>query len=81
MIDFTNLGELSPVFTDYTDWGCSQPLCNRMMDVIILLDESGSVAPALWAQEKAFVESIANSSNFSPELIRMGVVLVGTNAR
>jgi hypothetical protein len=62
-------------------WNCPQQQCNRMIDFMLVFDESGSIDRNSFNQEKTFAEAIATSYTFSPQHVAMGLVLFDTNAR
>lgn len=64
-----------------SEWQCPEPVCNRKMDWVLVLDESGSITDASWAQAKSFATNIVQSFVVSEEATHLGLVLFSTVAR
>lgn len=65
----------------YTGWTCPAPVCNRVMDVMLVLDESGSITSTDWTRAINFAISLVNSYRIASNAVTMGVVFFGTQAR
>lgn len=57
------------------------PAVSAPLDVMFVLDESGSIAASDFQKEKAFVQNLANSFVFGPQAVSAGVVQFSGNAR
>lgn len=60
---------------------CTEPVCNRIMDIVLVFDESGSIDSNGWTSEINFATSLIEKFNIDPKWTTMGVVFFSTNAR
>jgi len=64
------------VTISYTNCICEQPV-----DILLLLDSSGSISPANWQTQITFAENITNALTISPTLVNVGIVQFSTNTQ
>jgi len=62
------------VFDDWTDWKCPGPICNQIMDIVLILDMSGTIGKDDWVQIVNWVKSIINAFTISMKSTTMGIV-------
>lgn len=82
-IVFTNWasGVQGTLLTDWTGWNCPEPICNRVMDIMLVMDESGSIDTTEWRSAISFARNLVFSFNIDPSSVTMGVVFFGTGSR
>jgi len=66
--DYTNKFEIGE------DEGCPQPVCRSYVDVVFVLDASGSVSSSEWTQVKNFLKKAAKHFNVGPYDAHIGIV-------
>jgi len=66
--DYTNRFEISD------DLGCPPPVCRSYVDVVFVLDASGSVSSSEWTQVKNFLKKAAKHFNVGPYDANIGIV-------
>lgn len=72
--NYTALSVVPAILSEYKAWNCPTPQCHRMMDVVLIVDESGSVDAGNWAKEMSFASKLVDSYVISPEAANFGVV-------
>eukprot|EP00727_Mastigamoeba_balamuthi_P005566 m51a1_g1629 hypothetical protein (600) ;mRNA; f:264930-267708 len=84
-VTFTNVVTSSSAYADsvfdYSSWGCPERSCNIILDLILILDDSGSIDTASWNSLKAFAIAVGQSFTLSADATNLGVVLFSTDAR
>jgi hypothetical protein len=81
-LTFTNVRALGgATFNDFAGFPCPKQSCNVQMDIILIVDESGSIDAAEFSAQRQFILGIANSYNIAPNAISMGLVMFATNSR
>ena len=60
----------------YTDFSsnCPRPVCKRVIDIIFVLDESGSIAEEEWEKQIQFCKDIVNSYEIGYDAAQVGIV-------
>lgn len=53
---------------------CPQPVCKRVIDIIFVLDASGSIAEQEWEQMINFCKNIVNSYEIASDAAQVGIV-------
>lgn len=67
--------------TAYQTWSCPAPTCHRVMDVMLIIDESTSINETEWTSTIEFATALVNKFRISTESVVMGVVFFSTHAR
>lgn len=89
-LTFTNLQTFSNPSSDWTqlmdyqtkESTCPKPVCNRVMDLVLILDESGSIWPASqWVYEIDFARNLIDSFTVSATAANIGVVFFDHGVR
>lgn len=82
-ITFSQFNKTVPsgTFTIRNNWVCPVPKCNRVVDVVLVFDESGSIDSNEWSQEKAFANTLVAQFNVNIEAATIGVVFFHEHAR
>jgi hypothetical protein len=62
-------------------WNCPAPQCNLMMDIVMILDESGSITPPNFVKEVQFGYAVASGYTFGPLNVGMGLIQFSGDAR
>eukprot|EP00727_Mastigamoeba_balamuthi_P005565 m51a1_g1628 hypothetical protein (742) ;mRNA; f:261414-264100 len=83
-VTFTNVVTSSSAYADsvfdYSSWGCPERSCNIILDLILVLDDSGSIDTASWKSLKSFAIAVGQSFSLSEDATNLGVVLFSTDA-
>lgn len=64
------------IYSDFTD-SCPQPVCKRVVDIIFILDESGSIAEEEWDQTIYFCINIVERYELGFDAAQVGIVGFG----
>jgi hypothetical protein len=78
--NFTQLTPSSSVFY-YGNWGCAAKVCNVIMDLVIVFDESTSIAATDWTSDMTFGKTLSSSFTISTTAVNIGVVSFSDNVR
>ena len=54
--------------------GCPQKQCSQKLDMMLVMDESGSISTAEWNSIKSFAVQFTNAFKVSPDAARIGLV-------
>jgi len=79
--EFTNNVAVNPGYFSNAGWGCPAQQCNKMVDFVIVLDESGSIVASDFGRMKTFAQQFANLYTFGVQQTGMGLVMFSTTAR
>jgi len=70
---------------EYEGYNCElnalPPDCNQPVDLIIIMDASGSIASGEWNQEKEFVIKVLNNTNIGTGLTRVAALRYGNSVQ
>lgn len=80
VMDFTDFSTTVPSNTFAIDPSCPQPVCNVQMDVVFILDISGSISNSNFNVMRNFTYNLANSFNIGPDAVRIGIAFFDSNA-
>jgi hypothetical protein len=81
-IDFANFAPLNnAILTVTANWNCPAQQCNKMIDFVLIFDESGSIIASDFVKEKSFGSAIASNYVFGPENVGMGLIQFSGDAR
>lgn len=72
VINFTENIESSEF--DYSYMSCPQPVCKRVVDIVLILDESGSIAEMEWEQLLDFCVNIVKSYDIGLDAAQFAIV-------
>lgn len=76
--DFKLINDLSHlVYSDFSS-DCPQPICKRVVDIIFVLDESGSIAEQEWEKIIKFCKNIVNSYEIGYDAAQVAIVGFGS---
>lgn len=81
-IEFANIRALeSGRFIDWVGRGCPQQQCGKLIDLVLVFDESGSIDARSFTYMKTFAKDLANLYTFGPLGTAMGIVMFSSTAR
>jgi hypothetical protein len=81
-IDFSNFAPLNAgSFAAFNGWNCPAQQCNRLMDIALIFDESGSIIPTDFVKEVQFGASVAQNFVFGPNAVGMALIQFSGSAR
>ena len=60
---------------------CPAPICKRVMDLVFVIDNSGSVSSSDWEKAKSFIIDVSNSFDIGTDATMIGVIAYGKSAR
>eukprot|EP00727_Mastigamoeba_balamuthi_P001201 m51a1_g11078 hypothetical protein (745) ;mRNA; r:567702-570697 len=60
---------------DYSSWGCPARTCNVVMDLVLVLDDSGSIDADSWTALMQFTGAVSQSFKLSPDATNLGIVM------
>ena len=63
-------------YTDFSN-SCPRPVCKRVIDIIFVLDESGSIAEQEWVQTIDFCKNIIDGYEIGYDAAQVGIVGFG----
>ena len=77
---------IDTTFTDDTVFNlegkqCPAPICKRVMDLVFVIDNSGSVSSSDWEKAKSFIVDVTNSFDIGTDATMIGVIAYGKAAR
>lgn len=81
---FTNVQTQSYTATDFAipaSWNCPAKVCNMVMDLVLILDESGSIGYTGWDHLRNFCKSLVSSFSVTPSAVNVGITKFATQAR
>ncbi|CDJ58508.1 microneme protein 2, putative [Eimeria maxima] len=55
-------------------------VCTRLLDVMLVVDESGSIGTSNYGKVRSFISNFAGTMPLSPDDVRVGLVTFGTSA-
>jgi hypothetical protein len=76
-----NAATVTSKLSEWSGWSCPAPTCNRVMDVVLVLDESGSISSSEWKLLIAFSKSVVESYRIASDATNIGVVFFQSSAR
>jgi hypothetical protein len=65
----------------YATAGCPQKQCSQKLDIMIVMDESGSIDETEWSTMKNFAIQFTNAFSIGENAARIGLVSFSDNAQ
>jgi hypothetical protein len=62
-------------------WGCPAKVCNIVMDLVLVCDESGSIDNSEWDSLAGFVNNLIDSFTVSSAAVNIGIAFFTTESR
>lgn len=65
----------------YSTTGCPQKQCSQKLDIMLVMDESGSISGTEWQTMKNFAVQFTNAFSVGDNAARIGLVSYSDNAQ
>lgn len=73
-ISITNINPMNSLLFNPKEFNCPEPVCSVIMDLVIVIDESGSILNKEFDIIRSFINSIVDSYELGADKIQIGVV-------
>lgn len=81
-IEFLDVQPIGNVNLDiYLSWPCPSQTCAKLMDIILVFDESGSISAESFTKEKQFATNFARAFKFGATGVSMELIMFSGTAR
>eukprot|EP00727_Mastigamoeba_balamuthi_P011950 m51a1_g7378 hypothetical protein (975) ;mRNA; f:88352-92158 len=66
---------------DISGWRCPAKKCNSVMNLALILDESGSIDQEMWSQVKSFAKGVVDMYTVGKDAVWIGIGTFSTDGR